>query len=675
MRSRDLIDRLKQSDHFRILGLAAVTGIVTGFGAVGFRWLIDRVTALSWRGALSPLQAVDALPLWWRIVLPAAGGLIVGLLVWMVGHEVRGSGVSDVMEAITLREGKIRLRVAPAKALASAVTIGTGGSAGREGPIAQIGAAVGSALGQLTRLPGRYTRILVASGAAGGISATFNTPIAGAIFAAEVILGDFGVSHFTPVVVASVLGTAVGRSFFGTQPTFAIPEGVFHIVSVWEFLPYALLGLLAAAVALLFIRTLDITVRAFHRIERLPGWMLPAMGGAMLGLIVLGLPQVLGVGYDVIESAFLPEPASPLPILLLVMLAKVAATSLTLGSGGSGGLLSPSLFIGVMLGSVVGILVQGAPFPTAPPGAYAMVGMGAVLASATHAPLTAVLMLFELTGNYQIILPMMLACTLATLVTARLQRTSIYTIELERRGISMSRGFETNVLRTIKVREVYSTDAATIPDDLVLSDLMDRVATSSHSRYFLLDEGGRLQGAVDLDDLRKVIPDQAYLWGVVVAADVATADVQGVVPEDDLSWVMHEFERSGADEIPVVDPEEGKLLGTVRKDDVIARYNREMLQRDMAREVHEGLRHTGLPVTVPLDEDFVLAEVQVPAEALGHTLAECSFRGRFGVEVVLIRPSGEGPPRVPTGDTALGEEDTLLVVGEREAVARLRSGR
>ncbi|MFO7769145.1 MAG: chloride channel protein [bacterium] len=375
--------------------------------------------------------------------------------------------------------------------LSPACSPGSGRWASAGSSIVQIGSAVGSALGTFARLPGRYVRILVASGAAGGISATFNTPIAGAIFAAEVILGDFGVSHFTPVVVASVLGTAVGRSFFGTQPTFAIPEGVFHIVSVWEFLPYALLGLLAALVALVFIRALNTATRLFHHLEYLPAWARPAAGGALLGLVAVGFPQVLGVGYDAIETVLSPEPASPLLLLFLVMLAKVAATSFTLGSGGSGGLLSPSLFIGVMLGSVVGSLVQGAPFATAQSGAYAMVGMGSVLAAATHAPLTAVLMLFELTGNYQIILAMMLSCTLAT------------------------------------------------------------------------------------------------------------ADVQAVRPEDDLSWVMHEFERTGADEIPVVDPQEGKLLGTLRKNDVIARYNREMLQRDMAREVHEGPRHTGLPVTVP----------------------------------------------------------------------------
>lgn len=674
MRTRDLIDRLRQSDHLRILGLAALVGIVTGFGAVGFRWLIDQVTAFFWSGSYSPFEVVDDLPLWWRVLIPAAGGLAVGLLIRFYSREVKGHGVPEVMEAITLREGRIRLRVFPAKALASAVTIGTGGSAGREGPIVQIGSAIGSAMGQLSRLPGRYIRILVASGAAGGISATFNTPIAGAIFAAEVILGDFGVSHFTPVVVASVLATAVGRSFFGAQPTFVIPEGIFHIVSVWEFLPYAVLGLLSAVVALLFIRGLHSAVQGFDGLDRVPVWIRPALGGAVLGLMAMLLPEVLGVGYELIEASLSPEPYAPVLILLLIMLGKMLATSFTLGSGGSGGVLSPSLFIGAMLGSVVGTLVQGAPFGTAAPGAYTMVGMGAVLAAATHAPLTAVLMLFELTGNYQIILPMMLACTLATLTAARLQRTSIYTIELARRGISVSRGFETNVLRTIKVREVYSTDAATIPDDLVLSELMDRVAVSSHSRYYLLDKEGRLQGAVEMSDLRKVIPDQAYLWSVVVAADVATADVQAVVPEDDLSWVMHEFERTGADEIPVVDPQEGKLLGTVRKGDVIARYNREMLQRDMAREVHEGLRHAGLPVTVPLDDEHVLAEVEVPPEARGRTLSECAFRRRFGVEVVLVRPAGGGAPRVPAGETVLEEENTLLVVGEREAVARLRSG-
>jgi len=669
-----LLIRLRQSDQVALTLLSVLVGVATGFAAVGFRWLIDLFTRLGWGGSLFASEAAGGLPFWWVVLVPTIGGLLVGLLVQYYSREVKGHGVPEVMEAIALREGRIRFRVVPGKALASAITIGTGGSAGREGPIVQVGSAIGSAVGQLARMPGGYLRILVASGAAGGISATFNTPVAGAIFAAEVILGDFGVSHFTPVVVGSVMATAVSRSFYGDHPTFRIPPDAFRIESVVEFVPYAILGLLAALAAILFIRMLTGTVVFFDRRKEFPLWTRPALGGLSLGLMALVVPQVLGVGYEAIEHALQPGSYTPVLFLLLIMLLKIVATSLTLGSGGSGGVLSPSLFIGAMLGGAVGAVVHGlGPGWTADPAAYAMVGMGAVLAATTQAPLMAAIMLFELTWNYQIILPLMLTCTLATLVASRLLPVSIYTSELLRRGVVLSRGREVNLLRSVQVRSVVTSDFSTVAASTPLPHLMSLVAGSTHSRFFLVDDRGRLRGAVDLSDLRQVIPDQDLLRDLLVAEDVANTAVRTVTPRDDLARVLREFERGGVDELPVVDEGEGeRLIGVVRKNDVIARYNREMLKRDMAQEVGVGLREAEGMATVPLGDRYLLTEVPVPVSLIGKSLRESGFRTRFGAEVVLVKPAGGGAPEVPTADTRLEAGDVLLVVGERAAIGRLR---
>jgi CIC family chloride channel protein len=677
-----LLARLRQSDQVALTLLSVLVGVATGYGAVGFRYLIDLFTHLCWNGSSSPSTVAAALPFWRVMLMPAAGGVLVGLLIQFVSREVKGHGVPEVMESIALREGRIRLRVVPGKALGSSITIGTGGSAGREGPIVQIGSAIGSVVGRLARMPGGYLRILVASGAAGGISATFNTPVAGAIFAAEVILGDFGVSHFTPVVVGSVMAAAVSRSFYGDQPTFHIPREAFRIESVAEFIPYVLLGLLAALAGILFIRMLTGTVTFFDRRRSLPVWTRPAVGGLVIGLMALIFPQVLGVGYEAIERSLQPGTYGPLGLMLLILLLKMLATSLTLGSGGSGGVLSPSLFIGAMLGGAVGLVVhQLAPGWTADPAAYAMVGMGAVLAATTHAPLMSAIMLFELTGNYQIILPLMLTCTLATLVASRLLGVSIYTSELLRRGVVLSRGREVNLLRSVRVRAVLSDEYSTVDAATPLPMLMTLVAASTHSRFFLVDPEGGLRGAVDLADLRQLIPDQDLLRDVLVAEDVANPAVRAVCPDDDLALVLREFERSGVDDLPVVEGKvngkgEGtaaRLIGVVRKNDVIARYNREMLKRDMALEVGVGVREAEDLATVPLGDRYLLAEVPVPAAMSGKTLREIGFRTHYGAEVVLVKPHAGGAPEVPQADTRLTEGEVLLVVGEREAIGRLRS--
>ena len=665
----------RQSDQTLLLSLSVVVGVLAGLSAVGFRELVHLFTQVIWRGTGSPLEAAQIVPWWFVLLIPAAGGLLVGLLIKYAASEVKGHGVPEVMEAVALREGRMRSRIVPLKALASAITIGSGGSAGREGPIVLIGSALGATIGRISRLPADFLRILVAAGAAGGIGATFNTPVAGAIFAAEIILGDFGVAHFTPVVIGSVMATAVSRSFLGDSPTFAIsPEG-FQFVSVWELIPYAILGLLAAITAVLFTKILSTTTDIFDDHLSLPDWLRPAVGGLMLGMLALAVPQVMGVGYGTMEDMLSNQHTWPWFFMFLILGAKMLATSMTLGSGGSGGIFSPTLLMGAMLGGGLGSIVHSiAPASTATPGAYAMVGMGALVAATTHAPLTAALMLFELTANYRIILPLMLACTLATLIATRLSSVSIYTEKLKKRGIVLSRGREVNILRKIPVSSVPLAEAATVSKDAPLSSLMALLASSTHSRFFLLDENGILSGSIDLVDLRKVIPDQEHLRHVLVAEDVATSQVHPVTPEDTLNHVMQEFGRSHVDELPVVEGRGSRnLIGVVRRQDVIAPYNREMLKMDMAEEMRRGVEDTASMQTVPLGDRYLLAEIPVPDSMTGMALSESDLRSRHRVEVVMIKPLDGDEAVIPEGSQILNKGDQLLVVGDRDSVRKLKN--
>jgi CIC family chloride channel protein len=420
--------------------LAILVGLGAGLGAVAFRWLIYAIQRLFFGGSAHLFPSLGLLRV---IPLPAIGGLLVGLLTYYLAREARGHGVPEVMLAVVAQGGRIRPRVAVVKSLASAVCIGSGGSAGREGPIVQIGSGLGSTLGQVLHLPEGTLRLLVACGAAGGIAATFNAPISGVLFASEIILRRFETRALGFIVLSSVAATAVARSVWGDARPFVVPP--YQLVSAWEFPLYALLGLICVGAALLLVRVLYGLEDVFSR-WRTREYVKPAVGGLLVGLIGFIHPKIFGVGYG-------PQPIGPplggLELALLGRISlglaiayaalKLLATSLTIGSGGSGGIFSPCLFIGAATANAFGQIVHRLlPAYTAAAGAYALVGMGAVFAGAAQAPLTAIIIIFEMTRDYRIILPIMTAAVISTLVAHHVSRDTIYTLKIRRRGIDIS---------------------------------------------------------------------------------------------------------------------------------------------------------------------------------------------------------------------------------------------
>jgi len=669
---RGLHRGLRQTERLYMVVVAVVIGLLGGLGAVAFRHFIEFVNKIAWHQGPVMLEHLSGLPWWWKILAPAAGGLIVGFITYYVASEARGHGVPEVMEAVALKGGRIRPRVVLAELVASGITIGSGGSVGREGPIVQIGASLGSTIGQWLRLDPRRLRTLVGCGAAAGIAGTFNAPVAGALFALEIILGDFGVAQFSPIVISSVAATVVSRGILGDVPAFEIPT--YSLVHASELFAYAGLGIMAGLAAIVFIRTIDVSENFFERI-RIPGPLKTLIGGAAVGVIGINAPQVFGVGYEAITQALHGNMIWEFMLALVVL--KILAVSLTIGSGGSGGVFAPSLYIGAMLGGAVGTVVQILwPTSTAGVGAYALVGMGAVVAAGTHAPITAIIIIFELTGDYKIILPLMISCIIATLLATRIQRASIYTIKLLRRGIDLQRGKAVNVLQHVRVREVMRPEVVTVsPQDGLLS-LISKFIDYPGSTLFVTDEEGALEGIVTADQIRPIMKDPSSMEALIIAEDVMVeGQFPKVAPSDSLAEVMRFLGRFRG-EVPVID--QGRLAGVIWPEDVIQRYNTEVFKRDMAGSMVSAVSPEPSVGPVPTARDAVVAEIPVPERFIGKTIQELDIRRDFHVSVLMIKQmSSEGEEELntaPEPDYAFQEGDVMLVLGPNSMLPALRRG-
>jgi CIC family chloride channel protein len=572
-----ILKQIRTNEHTIMALLAVIVGIAGGLGAVAFRYLISLFQTLGYGGRNDLLELVVNLPWYYRVGVPVIGGLIVGPLVYFFAREAKGHGVPEVMEAIALKGGVIRKRVVVVKTLASAICIGSGGSVGREGPIVQIGSAVGSTLGQFMKVSADRMRILVGCGAAAGIAATFNAPIAGSMFALEIVLGDFGLATFSPIVISSVVATAVSRHYLGDTPAFIVP--VHELVSAWELPMYLLLGLFCALAGVTFTKSLYRIEDLFDAIK-FPEYLKGIIGGLLLGGTSLVFPQILGVGYGAINIALMQKMAWWL--LLVLVPVKILATSITIGAGGSGGIFAPSLFLGAMAGGFFGAVVhQLFPNITASPGAYSIVGMGAVVSATTHGPMSAMLILFELTGDYKIILPLMLSCIIAAIASGQLLRDSIYTLKLARRGIDIKEGKEVNILKSMFVKDVMNPNVETVPESLPLGKMAEQISKSKFNSFPVLNAQNQLIGILSFNDYNEAIFDE-HLKDLVVARDLATTDLVTISMDDNLWTALEKISAKDFAVLPVVSGQEPhKLEGVVSRRDIIGAYNKAVLKKSL----------------------------------------------------------------------------------------------
>jgi len=663
--------RFRTTENTFMVTIAVIIGLVGGFGAVGIQQLIKVFQKVFWGNWEFSLEYVQTLPFYIKLLAPAAGGIFVGIIVYYFSSEAKGHGVPEVMEAIALKNGIIRPRVVLAKLFASAICIGSGGSVGREGPVIQIGSSIGSTLGQFTRVNTHRMKIFVACGAAAGIAAAFNAPVAGALFSVEIILGDFGIPQFSPIVISSVVATVVSRYFLGNYPAFVVPK--YELNSPNELFFYGILGLLAGLVALLFIRVLYRLEDFFDELK-IKGLLKPIIGGFAIGIIGIFIPNIFGVGYNSMDLAL--HGNMIWTTMLLLVFAKILASSVTLGSGGSGGIFAPSLFIGTMTGGFFGSIVnQYFPY-AASPGAYALVGMGAVVAGATHAPITGILIIFEMTNDYKIILPLMISCVIATLLTTKIQKESIYTLKLIRRGVDLFRGREVNILKSLPVKDIMNSTPEIIPANTSFNELMNLLVESQHTYFFVVDHENRLQGSVSISEVRQALAHQEYLSELLIAQDLVNHQQERMSPNDTLDQAMKMFGKSGMEELPVVDSKDpDKIIGSLKYRDLIKAYNRELIKRDMVREIGSSIKLLEKTQRIPFLQGYAMAEIPVPLSFVGKTISELQVRSRFGVNVLLIKRKQDQKVEeiIPRSDEVIQIGDLLIAMGKEKDLNVLRN--
>jgi CIC family chloride channel protein len=566
----DWFNGLELDENTILLGFAAVIGLIGGLGVVGFYKLIDLAHQLFFLWPESVMPALGRLA--YRPVLTAAGAVAAWYTMARFGQGNDGLNIPDVQRAVVRRQGDIPTRPALARTAASAITIGSGGSAGSEGPVAVFGALIASRLGALFRFSGDRTRILVGAGAAAGISAAFNAPLAGAFFALEEILGSFSTAAFAPVVVSSVVAAVVSRSVFGNHPVFpvSIASGYSFTSEVLLFFP--LLGLVTGLISVFFVRCY-FGVDAWSRRVLLPPAWLAAGGGAVVGgLAFLSGGLLIGSGHLAIPLDRFDHLAWYLVALLA--LGKILATSITLNTGGSGGLFTPSLYVGATTGGAFGgLLLMLIPSLHLHPAAYALVGMGSVIAAATNAPMTGIFMVWEMTDNSAIMLPLMLAVVVSHLVARRLEPDSLYSGWLRRRGEHIEHGADRDVLAGLRVDDAFDRHPAVITSTSVASQFLSHLGAGSQDVFPVVDPAGMLVGVLTVPDLARIAREDRDRHATLTARE-AVRPSETLEPDDSLLEAMKRMGARGTGALPVVDPVRGSFVGLLSRSDVLGLYER-----------------------------------------------------------------------------------------------------
>lgn len=666
------LDRIAPPEGVLLLILAMIVGCATGLAAVFFIRLIDFIQQASYTSFSSLLPHLG---FWAYILIPVIGALVAGPIISLFASEAKGHGVPEVMQALVLHGGRIRPRVAVAKIIASAFCIGTGGSAGREGPIVQVGSTLGSSVGQILRLSDERIKNLVACGAAAGIAATFNAPIAGVAFAIEVLMCELQVRMFGNVVISAVFASIVSQIFLGSAPAFTLPN--YTMPSPWAIFFYIVLGLIAALVGIMFIRMLSSFEDLFDN-WNFPQMLKPAVGALFLGLLGFGyvysngvaqttgtehlspnslienLPHMYGSGFGFIEATL--QGNFNITLLALLILLKPLATSFTLGSGNSGGVFAPSLFLGAMLGGVFGYLVNSW-FPTIAghPGAYALVGMAAVFSATARAPLTAMLIVFEMSNDYHLILPLMVAGVTACYFAQWLHSESIYTLKLAKRGVRFAHGCDMDIMQGVRVDEVMREAPVTVGKDMSLSRLFARFQETNLLGFPVVDKIGRLCGIVTLQDVEKVLHDDALIIKDMTVSDVAVSELVTAHPDEPIWTAIQKMSPRDLARLPVVDRDgSGRLLGLISRSDILRAYDVGIIRKQRGQLIEDRVR---LRQSKESDfDEFVLAKSD---HGIGRQLKDLDLPE----DVTIVAIERSGTTIIPRGGTIFSEGDVVTVFG------------
>jgi CIC family chloride channel protein len=567
------LTRLGIDENTLLIGFALAIGTAVGVAVIGFYKLIDlaQSVALTAVGRLTGFGSA-------AIVLVVIAGLgIARLLVRWGARDSEGENIPDVMLSVAKRGGTIHATPVAVKTAAAAVAIGTGGSVGAEGPVAVAGSALGSSIGRFFRSGPERLRLLVACGAAAGISAAFNAPIAGVFFSLEKVIGTFGVRAFPPVLVASVIAAAISRAAFGASPVIEIPTE-YAVGSPSELVLYAILGIVTGVVAVFYTRSV---FRLHDRLHLLAApWQRIVLGALLVGVLdVFFKADLWGQGHETLSIEIIGARAGY--FLIALAFAKVLATGVTLAVTRAGGVFTPALFIGATLGGGLAVTARDLiPGLDIIPEAFALVGMAGLLAGATHAPLTAIMIVFEMTSDYALILPLMLCGAMAFITSRRIHPESIYSEWLVRRGEHIQLGRDTAIMEGLRVGDFCERNPDVVGEGASVAQILQAIGRSRQTEFPVLDADLGLVGMLTYDDLRTVLTDVDRLEALVLASDLVSPNYERVTPEDSLATALQRLAVRGSHSIPVVDAAHPKrLVGVIGRQEILAAYDRELLRR------------------------------------------------------------------------------------------------
>lgn len=555
--------------------LAIVVGVVAGYAAIGFYLGIGALLELIYGLNEAELASgAKHLPAWHIMAALIGGGLVVGQLLRFIDkHQARA--VPNVIEAAALRNGRLGLKSGLVSAVTTMVSLGSGASMGREGPVVHLGATLASAITRMLHLNASAARTLLGCGVAAAVAASFNAPIAGVFFALEVIIGHYALHTFAPIVISAIAGTLVSRAHLGNFPAFETSEYI--IASFWEFPAFFMLGIVSALVAVAFMSGLNWGDQLRNKLSKIPYWLQPAIAGFFVGIIALWFPEVLSVGYEATSRALNGEYGAELLISLLV--AKMAATVISYSGRFGGGVFSPSLFLGAMTGGAFGI-VAAAVFPelASTPGLYAVVGMGAVASAVLGAPISTMLIVFEITGDYNVTIAVMIASAVSSMVTSAFYERSFFLMQLANRGVRLEGGKATYLLKSARVADHMTRDFFTVRDTEPAEKARELLVMQGGGLLIVTDEAGHMTGGLTFNNLPPDVFQNTETARVPVA-EFAREMPQRVKSSDPLQLALHRLEMSGEDTLPVISPgQENVVVGLIRHRDVMKEYNRALLE-------------------------------------------------------------------------------------------------
>lgn len=668
---QEKIDKFSMPQYTVFSVLAVITGAVVGLAAVIFH-----ETIAFFEDLFFDPRAATWLYLGGAVVIfvPAIGMLIQSLMIKAAPKIAKKRGVSEVIKAVATRGGYIHFRTTIFHFFAPAICMGSGGTVGPEGPAAQIGAGVASKLGQLFDLSDTRRRMFTAAGAGAAIAAVFNTPLGGVFFALEIVLlNDFQSATFSALILASVTASAISRIFLGDSPAFQ-----FEIPSVGHYEHYylfALLGIAAGLISIAYINYSEAVHHLFKRklLKKYKQWILMIAIGLLVGISGYFYSDIFGIGYTAINKLLADSLTWKVAAILLVM--KFILVPLILHSGGFGGVFAPSLFMGAAFGFLYATALNYFWGMNVDITTYVLVSMGAVLGGINSIPISAILIIFEMTKDYSFILPLMLAVVISTMIVQLVLKGSIHVKHLEDEGFHIRSGREESILRSIIVKENMNPEIILIPEDTPLHKLIAQLLDSPHNTFYTVNSDGKLTGTITENELRPIITEYNSLREMIVASDIARQEVITVSENDDLEHVFKLFGNSNLDQFPVIsDTDPDKILGTIWRQEVINAYNKASLKYNITDGLASELKAIKKTSISKVAEGYSIIEKKTPVSFIGHTLAELKLRNQYGLEVLMIKQrhtfleDDDEEIVIPDAKYRIQPEDILVLFGADEKI-------